>query len=91
MQDATEFLSKKDYTDNWYSEMHEKFSFYSFDDWTEALMKHDFKVTTDSHDFANPWILENRFEGKVEFFRKTGDSLEKMEYPVTNMVMVVEK
>ncbi len=91
MQAACEFLSKKDYTDNWYSEMHETFCFWSFDDWKTALEDKWFKVLWDSHDFANPWIVENRFVWKAEFYRKNWDQLENVDYPVTNMVMVVEK
>ncbi|MCK9272437.1 transferase [Candidatus Gracilibacteria bacterium] len=91
MQDACEFLSKKDYTDNWYSEMHETFCFWSFSDWQKTLKKHNFKILKESHDFTNPWIVENRFEGKVEFFKKNGNKLESLDYPVTNMVIVVEK
>lgn len=91
MYDASEFLSKKDYTDNWYSEMHETFSFYSFDDWKESLENHWFKISSESHDFANPWIIDNRFKWKVELYKKTWDSLELLDYPVTNMVMVAEK
>jgi hypothetical protein len=91
MQDACEFLSKKDYTDNWYSEMHETFCFWSFNDWQKTLKKYNFKILKESHDFTNPRIVENRFEWKVEFFKKNGNKLESLDYPVTNMVMVVEK
>jgi hypothetical protein len=59
---ASEFLSKKDYTDNWDSEMHEKFSYFSLIEWQEALEKFGFKITNESSDYSNPWIIENRFE-----------------------------
>ena len=34
---AAEFLSKKDYVDNWRSEMNEEFCFWSFTQWREVL------------------------------------------------------
>ena len=37
LRDACEFLSKKDYLDNWQSEMHETFCYWSFRDWRSAV------------------------------------------------------
>ncbi|HBB04341.1 TPA: hypothetical protein DCZ39_05635 [Patescibacteria group bacterium] len=62
MQDACEFLSKKDYTDNRYSEMHETFCFRSFSEWKKALEDIGFVVHPDSNAYKNPWIIENRFK-----------------------------
>ncbi len=41
--------------------------------------------------YSNPWIVENRFKGKVELFRKTESGIEPVPYPVTNMVLVGQK
>jgi trans-aconitate methyltransferase len=88
---ASEFLSKKDYTDNWDSEMHEKFSYFSLIEWQEALEKFGFKITNESSDYSNPWIIENRFEWKAKIFKKIWEDLVLQDYPVTNMVLVAEK
>ncbi len=88
---ACEYLSKKDYTDNWDSEMHERFTFFSFSDWKEMLESNWFKVTKESYAFANPWIIENRYDWKMKIFEKKWDILSAIEPPVTNMVMVAEK
>ncbi|EKD24710.1 MAG: hypothetical protein ACD_80C00167G0008 [uncultured bacterium (gcode 4)] len=88
MQDACEFLSKKDYTDNRYSEMHETFCFRSFSEWKKALEDIGFVVHPDSNAYKNPWIIENRFKWKIDLF---DIEWKPLEYPVTNMLMIAEK
>ncbi len=87
--DAVEYISKKDYTDNWLSEMHETFTFFSFNDWKIIVEDSGFKVHCDSSAYSNPWIVKNRFEGKLEFYN--GKTMEKEDYPVTNMLLLCEK
>ena len=41
---AAEFLSKKDYIDNWTSEMNEEFCFWDFEQWKQALTGIGFQV-----------------------------------------------
>lgn len=91
LQDACEFLSKKDYLDNWQSEMHETFCFWSFSDWRQAVERQGFTVHPASQAFANPWIVQNRYQGKVELLREAGGELMPLPYPVTNMVLAAEK
>jgi hypothetical protein len=91
MQDACEFLSKKDYVDNWQSEMHETFCFWSFSDWCRALELAGFAIHPASHAYANPWVIENRLQNKVELFQKMNGRLEKIPYPVTNVLLIAEK
>ena len=91
LQDATEFFTKKDYTDNWESEMHERFCFWSFSDWKEEMEKVGFKINTQSSAFVNTWIVENRLKGKVDLFKIINDKPEAMEYPVTTMFLMGEK
>jgi hypothetical protein len=91
LRDACEFLSKKDYIDNWQSEMHETFCYWNFADWRKAVERAGFAVLPESYAYANPWIIDNRYRGKAEIFRKTDDLLEPMAYPVTNMVLIAEK
>lgn len=91
LRDATEFITKKDYTDNWMSEMHETFAFWSFSEWKAEMESKGFEINTQSVAFSNPWIVENRFKGKVGLYRIEGDNLEPMEYPVTNMFLIAER
>lgn len=88
LQNACEFLSKKDYTDNWSSEMHETFCFWDFPDWLSAVQRAGFRVLDASTDYRNPWIIENRYRNKVELY---DEALQSLEYPVTNMILVAVK
>ncbi len=76
---AAEFLAKKDYTDNWRSEMHEEFAFWGFSQWKTALQAAGFQVlenpnepTKSSRVYTNPWIVQNRWQGKAELFQRVG-------------------
>ena len=89
MIDLCEFLSKKDYTDNWSSEMHETFCFWSFEEWKQAIESVGFRPLPESNAFQNPWIVENRFQGKVEIVDP--QTQEPRPYPVTNMLLIAEK
>jgi SAM-dependent methyltransferase len=91
LKDACEFMSRKDYIDNWQSEMHETFCFWDFNQWTAVLEETGFKVLPSSHAYTNEWIVENRLKGKVDLFIETGDGVAELPYPVTNMILVAEK
>jgi len=91
MEDACEFLSKKDYPDNWQSEMHERFCFWTFDEWRAALEQVGFRINRNSRAYRNEWIVENRWRGKADLFAQVDGALVPLEYPVTTMVLVAEK
>lgn len=88
--DACEFMSRKDYVDNWESEMHETFCFWDFQDWKAALANIGFTIAEGSKAYTNTWIVKNRLEGKVTLF-KNAALLKELEYPVTNMLMIAMK
>jgi SAM-dependent methyltransferase len=91
LADACEFLSKKDYTDNWYSEMHETFCYWNFEDWKAAASKVGFTINKASHAYRNDWIVENRYKNKVALFTNNGGNLEPIDFPETNMLLIAEK
>jgi SAM-dependent methyltransferase len=98
LKDAVEFMSRKDYFDNWNSELNEEFTFFSFSEWKKFLINHGFKIIENpnlplesSRVYTNDWIVENRYKGKTELFRMTEDKLIPMDYPPTNIVLVAEK
>jgi hypothetical protein len=91
LRDACEFLSKKDYLDNWSSEMHETFCFWSFSDWRRAAGRAGFAVHPASGAFANEWIVKNRYEGKARLYRRTAAGLEPLPWPPPTVVLVAEK
>jgi hypothetical protein len=88
LADAMEFLMKKDYVDNWRSEMNEEFAFWSFSDWKRELEEAGFKVHPLSRAYTNQWIVDNRWKGKVELWAKEGEVLVAVPWAATNMVLV---
>jgi hypothetical protein len=95
LRSAAEFLSKKDYVENWQSELNEEFCFWSFTQWKQALAEAGFHILENpnqpergSRVYTNPWIVQNRYEGHAQLFTPGGSP---MPWPPTNMVLVGEK
>lgn len=91
LRDACEFMSRKDYVDNWESEMHETFCFWDFDEWISELISIGFNVLPASHAYTNDWIVEHRLKDRVQLFEDSLQGPIARPYPVTNMLMVAEK
>lgn len=91
LREACEFMSRKDYTGNWQSEMHETFCFWDFDEWKAVLEETGFRVLQESRAYTNEWIVDNRLKGKVELFEIRQGALARLDYPVTNVILVAEK
>jgi SAM-dependent methyltransferase len=91
LRDAYEFMSKMNYTDNWQSEMHEEFGFWSFSDWKINLKKIGFDIVEGSHPFKSEYIIEKMYKGKVKLYKKEGKELIVQKYPHTNMILAAEK
>jgi len=87
-KDAADFMLTKDYTDNWYSEMHERFCFWSITDWKSELKKAGFAIEEATRAYANPWIVENRFEDKASLCDL---SMNEIAYPPTNALIIARK
>lgn len=85
--DANEFLCKKDYLKNWHIEIHEEFGPLTLEGWKVALKDAGFEPLH-LQEYANPWIIKNRYEGTVEVLDDAGV---KLPWPPTNMVVVGEK
>ena len=95
LRQAAEFLSKKDYADNWSSEMNEEFCFWNFLKWKQSLTEIGFQVYENPNNpaegsrvYTNPWIVEHRHAGHAEIMDLQGQILP---WPPTNMVLVAEK
>jgi SAM-dependent methyltransferase len=91
LRNVAEFAMKKDYTDNWHSEMHEKFCFWTFQDWVTNLEHVGFRVLPSSAASRNEWIVENRFHGKLAFFTMKDGALQTVPFPVTHLLFIAEK
>ncbi|WP_375580028.1 transferase [Marivirga tractuosa] len=88
LKDAAEFMLTKDYTDNWNSEMHERFCFWSIKEWKEQLSAVGFELLNNSVAYTNPWIANNRFVDKVKLF---DEQMQELPYPPTNALMIAKK
>lgn len=84
-----EFLSKKDYTENWASELHESFTHWPFTRWVREMEEAGFEVDhSRSAAYSNPWIIENRYQPTATLFREEGNKLVADDFPPTNLVLV---
>lgn len=84
---AAEFLLRKDYRADWETEVQEEYAWWTPDDFRRILSGLGGRVTYASP-YWNPWILANRFRGKVKIFNENGAP---RNFPATNFVAVVEK
>ncbi|OYX37808.1 hypothetical protein B7Z00_02840 [Candidatus Saccharibacteria bacterium 32-50-10] len=89
--DLCEFLAKKDYLTSWRSEMHEKFCFYSHEEWCEVLEAAGFVMTAASRRITNPWLIENRFVPAGRVYERVDGSLNELPQPTTNTLLVAQK
>ncbi len=88
LADATEFLTKKDYTANWASEMHETFCFWDIEQWAAALTDAGFTVRA-ADSYTNPWIVEHRWAGQVAL--SDAHSGAAIDWPPTTMILCGER
>lgn len=89
LADAWEFATKKDYLQNWESEMHERFCYWSESDWRGELEAVGFRILEGSGSYLNAWIEENRLVGEVTFI--DADTMRPLPYPPTTVVLIAEK
>jgi len=89
--DLCDFLAKKDYVQSWYSEMHERFCFWEYSDWVEALTEVGFEIAEGSETKQNSWLIENRFSPVAKIYTKEEGRLVEVEQPVTNVLLVARK
>lgn len=95
---AMEFITKKDYPDNWDAEMNEEFCFWSFAEWKAALQQAGFRMIENPNEpekgsraYTSAWRVANHFQGKATLYRETASGLESLPYPETNQVLIAEK
>lgn len=87
--EITEFLSKKDYVDNWASELHESFTHWPFSRWRAELSAAGFDLDISrSKAYRNPWIVDTHYRPTTALFRERDGHLIPDDYPPTNVVLV---
>ena len=88
LADAMDFLTRKDYTDNWLSETQEQFCGLEFADWKALLTDIGFEIDPVSRTTRNDWIVENRI-APVASLSTTGG--EPLDWPVTHILFVARR
>ena len=86
--DAMDFLTRKDYADNWLSEAHEQFCGLTFDDWTKIIVEAGLTVAPGSHAWRNDWVINNRLAPVASIADLDGGDLD---WPVTHVLAIAEK
>lgn len=85
---AMEFLTRKDYTDNWVSECHERFTDMNLDAWRALLTDVGFEVDVATHVWRNDWIVEHRIDPVASLADLKGRALP---WPDTHVLVVARR
>lgn len=84
---AVEFVLRKDYTQDWETEVLEEYTYFTQVQFEELFAKFGLRILA-STPIRNPWIVNNRFEGQFKWHSDKGAPLE---LPPTNYLIVGEK
>jgi SAM-dependent methyltransferase len=85
---AMDYLTRKDYADNWLSEAHEQFCGLEFADWKALLADVGFEVDPASGAYRNDWLVEHRLAPVATLREQSGQPLE---WPVTHVLLVARR
>jgi SAM-dependent methyltransferase len=86
--DAMDYLTRKDYADNWLSEVQEQFCGLEFADWKSLLTDVGFEVDPASGTSRNDWIVDNRIAPTATLTTLDGAPLD---WPVTHVLLVARR
>ncbi|HXU00158.1 MAG TPA: methyltransferase domain-containing protein [Polyangia bacterium] len=84
---AAEFVLRKDYRQDWVSEVKEEYTYFSQPQFEELFASFGLRVLFSSP-LNNPWIVRHRFRGR---FRLHAEDGRPIEWPATNYIIVGEK
>lgn len=88
LADAMDFLTRKDYLDNWLSETQEQFCGMEFADWKQVLTDVGFEIDPASRTIRNDWIVDNRLSPVSSLARPDGTPLD---WPITHVLFVARR
>lgn len=87
---AHEFMSKKEYVENWDVETLEEFGIFTIEEYKHTLEKVGFDIV-EIKTYKNPWIVKNWYENQLKLFKCEKGKLVEVDYFPTNIVIVGEK
>ncbi|BCJ56255.1 hypothetical protein Asp14428_77300 [Actinoplanes sp. NBRC 14428] len=85
---AMDYLTRKDYPDNWLSETQEQFCGLEFADWKSLLTDVGFELDPASAPSRNDWIVSNRLAPTASLATVRGEPLD---WPVTHVLLVARR
>ncbi|MFI7540811.1 class I SAM-dependent methyltransferase [Actinoplanes sp. NPDC049599] len=85
---AMDYLTRKDYADNWLSEVQEQFCGLEYADWKSLLADVGFEVDPASATSRNDWIIDHRIAPTATLAALDGTPLE---WPVTHVLLVARR
>ena len=85
---AMDYLTRKDYADNWLSEVQEQFCGLEYADWKSLLADVGFEVDAASATSRNDWVVENRIAPVASLTTTTGEPLD---WPVTHVLLIARR
>ena len=88
LADAMDFLTRKDYVDNWLSETHEQFCGLNFAGWSAVAERAGFTIDPASNAWRNDWVIDNRIAPVASITTPDGASLD---WPVTHQLLIARR
>ena len=88
LADAMDFLTRKDYVDNWLSETHEQFCGLNFSGWSAIAERAGFTIDPASNAWRNDWVIENRIAPVATITTPDGDPIT---WPVTHQLLIARR
>ena len=88
LADAMDFLTRKDYVDNWLSETHEQFCGLDFAGWCEIAKQAGFTIDPASRAWRNDWVIDNRIAPVASLTTPDGAELP---WPDTHQLLVARR
>ncbi|WP_027346256.1 class I SAM-dependent methyltransferase [Hamadaea tsunoensis] len=85
---AMDFLTRKDYTDNWLSETREQFCGLEFADWIALLAEAGFEIDAASAPSRNDWIVANRIAPVASLRTPDGEAVD---WPETHLLFIARR
>ncbi|MFF1817461.1 class I SAM-dependent methyltransferase [Kribbella sp. NPDC058245] len=88
LADAMDFLTRKDYVDNWLSETHEQFCGLNFAGWSAVAERAGFRIDPSSKAWRNDWVIDNRIAPVASITTPTGDPVD---WPDTHQLLIARR
>ncbi|TCM49162.1 class I SAM-dependent methyltransferase [Kribbella sp. VKM Ac-2568] len=88
LADAMDFLTRKDYVDNWLSETHEQFCGLDFTGWCGIAKQAGFTIDPASKPWRNDWVIANRIAPVASLTSPDGTPVE---WPDTHQLLIARR